>query len=142
MAKLFNFWTFVIVFFLSAVYVLIFSESGLLERLSLQKKKAGLEQRLQDLKSGNDELAARYEFYKNGGLTREDLLKGGYVRSGEKLVFLQGVDGEAKGELKREATAAPETVPLQHMRVIWIAVSAIVLLFYFLKSADGIKGER
>jgi len=122
--------TFVIVFILSAIYVFVFGESGLLERLKLEENKQIVLGRIESLKSENKELKKLYGEYRSGRLTDADLLKSGFVKKGNRIVILKGVrDGELSPEEPGVSSATP--IEISHYRIIWIVVSMLILLLYF-----------
>ncbi len=131
MGKIYNIRTFALVFILFGIYALLFSESGLLERISLQRKKADLEKKLGMLKYENDELTAAYELYRKGGLKKNDIMKAGYVGKGEKVIFFKGGGEVGTDKGLPEAQYERNSIPLRDIRIIWAVVSLIVLIFYF-----------
>lgn len=128
----------IVAFFLAAVYFFVFSESGLLERINLQKGKTDLIANIEELKSENGRLHRLLDRYRKGHYPGEDLLKSGYIRPGEKVVYLRGLE-EPRPGLKVADAAPGFSVVLPYLRIGWLAVSAIVvvLLIVFARKAGA-----
>ena len=81
---------FFLLFVLTAVYSFVFSESGILERRRLDDDKDELNKRIEKLKEENVVLNDLHERYKDGEFNKEEALKAGYVKPGEKVLFFKG----------------------------------------------------
>jgi cell division protein FtsB len=138
--KVLNFKLILLLFFLSGVYIILFSESGYLERRKHREKINELEKRVMDLKDENVRLNRLYEFYRKGGLTEEDLLRAGYVKKGEKVIFIKGKLPVNEARKKREP-GEENPVSIGNLRIAWIFISAVVFIIY-LYSRTGVTGEQ
>jgi hypothetical protein len=119
---------------LSAVYVFVFGESGVLERASYLKKKEGLAAGIARLEAKKKELSAVYDAYRRGEQTDSDMMKSGYVIRGDRLLYLKGLEGPHSGETEQAGLLGPEKVEISHLRVIWIIVSSLLVLLYYTRA--------
>jgi cell division protein FtsB len=138
--KVLNFKLILLLFFLSGVYISLFSESGYLERIKHGEKISELEKRVLDLKDENIRLNRLYKFYREGGLTEEDLLKAGYVKKGEKVIFIKG-KLPVNEELKKPELDDESLISIGNLRITWVFISALVLFIYFYSYA-GMTEEQ
>jgi len=117
-------------FFLSGVYVFIFSESGILERRNLELKKQKLVSVLSELKNENRELESVYREYLSGSISENDFQKSGFTGRGDRVLYF-------KGGIPKDNRALPllpedeSRVNLGHMRLIWLILSALIMIFLF-----------
>ncbi len=141
MKRVLNFKLLLLLFLLSGVYITLFSESGYLERRIHRKKIGELEKRVSDLKNENTRLSSLYEFYREGGLTEEDLLKAGYVKKGEKIIFFKGKlpQNEATRKTDRESE---KPVSVKNLRIVWIFISAVVLIIFFFQRSGTTEEQQ
>ena len=123
-----KFGAFIIVFTLIAAYVFVLGESGLLERMTLAKKKEFLLKRIEFLKEHNQKLDA--EIRSNRGANSTDFLNAGFIPKGGRVLVLKGAEEDGK--------AAPLTENIEYggfrmsyLRGIYCVLSLLVLLFYF-----------
>jgi hypothetical protein len=117
-------------FFLSGVYVFIFSESGILERRNLDLKKQRLVSVMSELKTENRELEAIYKEYLSGSIPDNDFQKSGYTGRGDRLLFFkEGVEKE--NNAKPVTSSDDNRVNLGHMRLVWLILSALIMIFLF-----------
>jgi cell division protein FtsB len=125
--------------FLCAVYIFIFGESGIIERSRLVREQERLQVKIEALKEENAGLQRLYEKHKSGRLLREEAHRAGFIENGEKAVFLRHMDAGVTGEIKKSATPDVTTIEPSHLRILWIVVSMLALLYYFARGTR--KGE-
>jgi len=119
---------FIIVFLLAAVYFFVFSESGLLERIALDREKSGIAATIEGLKSENKNLQRLLNKYRSGDYPDGDLADSGYVKNGSSVLFFRE-SGKKPGGGKPEKKQDGDTpVPLTYLRILWITLSAFVIL--------------
>lgn len=121
---------FLLIFFLSAVYIFVFSESGILERMNYRSKRALVEQRIEAMKTENTALSGELERLGRGSFTDIELYRAGLVRKDGKLLFL----GSQTADRPAEESAVPENrtgaFETHHMRILWVVLSVLILLVY------------
>jgi cell division protein FtsB len=116
---------------LLVVYVFVFGESGILERMELRKNKARLAGRVHELGEENSRLRGLFARYRSGEFLDEEAGKAGYIKPGEKHLYFRNRD---RGDgIRDDADAGKEgyRAEISHLRVLWLVVSALVLVFYF-----------
>ena len=101
--------------------------------MSLLKEKGQIINRINILKYKNEELKDLLKRYKNGDLTKEEAVKTGYIYEGEKLLFFK--EGEEYRKLSNGIKDNNEKYPvdLEHLRILWVVISFIIVLFYISK---------
>jgi cell division protein FtsB len=122
---------FIILSFCAAVYFFAFSESGFLERRELDKNRKLLAARIERLRDENTRLRNVYARYRNGEFLEQEAHKAGYAAPGERVVFFR--DGGGAGEAKRKDSEKVESIisNVSHLRILWLVISALAVLFYF-----------
>lgn len=126
--------------FLGAVYFFVFGESGLLERSRLVREQEKLRQRIETLGEENAGLRGRYEKYKSGELLREEAHRAGYIENGARMVFLRSNDDAAVPDGKNADDSGGSFIEPSHLRILWIVVSMLALLFYFARRTRAEEG--
>jgi hypothetical protein len=116
--------------FLVAMYVFVFGESGVLERYELRKSKARLAGRIEALKKQNGDLGALTDAGGRETLLREEALRTGYLHPGEKIVVFRDEERDDRRKQKAKGDTAEIPAALRHIRILWVAFSALVVLFY------------
>lgn len=132
---------FILVSFLILVYFFIFGESGLFERLELQKRREHLANRIGSLKQENADLEQLLSRYKNGEFLDEETAKAGFVEPGKKIVIFKKGEDQKPPEKKNRIEMNEYFSEPAHFRILWIVISLLMVLFYLtFKKKD--KEER
>ncbi len=130
---------FIVVFLLGSVYFFLFSESGLLERIVLEKEKNRIAADIETLKSENTGYQRLLNKYRKGEYPEGDIVSSGYVKNGGTVLFLQGIKEKNSGAQRIIVPSGASPVPLSYLRIAWIGISAIViaaLIFYGRKISE------
>ena len=121
-----RFSTFLLIFFLFSVYIFVFSESGILER----------SKRINQLHHQNDELTKLYNNYLSGNYTDIDIIRSGYVTPKGTVILFEGTKTEKKDDIYQIREMLDFNY--DHLRVIWILLSAMLVILYLHgKKEDG-----
>jgi hypothetical protein len=134
--------TFGLVLTLVTVYVFIFGESGILERITLEKKKDRLMARMESLREEERQLRHTLGEYSGGRIPETEFFRSGFIGSEKKVLALRGISESEPLKESFEPSAGEGPFRIYHFRILWIVVSMIVLLFYFTsreKSGDDEK---
>ncbi len=135
MVKKDKFGTFLLVFFLFSIYIFIFSESGILERIKLNNKFEMLNMRITALNDENVELNKLVQNYSAGIYSDTDILRSGYTgREGHVLLF-KGVAEEKKPDFVNARDILHFNY--DHLRIIWIIISVMILTLFLTRKNDG-----
>ncbi len=137
--RVYNLKVFFLVFILAGIYVFILGDSGLLVRIDLEKESIRLKQKIRALKKENRQLINNYQFYRKGGLTEKDLLKAGFVKKSDKLIFLKGFREIRRSQPVIERGEAPYILSLENFRIIWVVFSILMVLLFFLLQAGRVE---
>ncbi len=130
----YRFLTFFVILLLVAVYVFVFSESGMLERRELMKMKTAIEDRTAELERDRKRLEAVRESYRRGEMTDRDLVRSGYLKKNQEVVRFRGLNGEDENEVSFPGEKGLDfPVTLGHIRILWLVFSLLVLLLLFLR---------
>lgn len=126
-----KFKTIILIFVLSGFYVFIFSDSGVLERRELSKKYDLLLKKIDYIKKSNSELSEECEKYRSGLYSQKDITGSGFVYKTGKLLYVN----EKESEKVSKTGILPEDfiISLEHLRVIWIIISVMLIFYYILK---------
>ncbi|MBN2159969.1 MAG: septum formation initiator family protein [Spirochaetes bacterium] len=133
---------FIAVFLLASIYFFVFSKSGLLERINLENEKKSLIANIEELKAENSRLKKLLDKYRKGRYPGDDLLKSGYIRPGEKVVYLRGLKERRKSGDRVSAPVTGLPLVLPYLRIGWLALSAIILvlmILYARKNREELK---
>ncbi len=130
---------FILIFVLFAIYLFVFGDSGILERRRLGKDKEELTSRINNLEEENNILQNKYKRYKDGEFYKEEAGKSGYINSGEKLLFFKGGEQEKKKSIVKDDADEKYTVDVAHLRILWIVVSVMFMLIYFVVRSKAKK---
>lgn len=126
--------------FLCAVYFFVFGESGLIERSRLASERENLRVRIERLGDENAALQRLYEKHGSGRLLREEAHRAGFIENGERVVFLRPLERTGAGEMNKQDTPVTGAIETSHLRILWIVVSMLALLYYFSRFArDGVE---
>jgi len=117
---------FIIVFLLASVYFFVFSESGLLERIALDREKNSIAASIEALKSENNNLQRLLKKYRNGEYSDGEIADSGYVRSGSSVLYFRD-GGKMNIVRKPEKKQEDLPVPLPYLRILWISLSALII---------------
>lgn len=126
--------------FLGAVYLFVFGESGLVERARLVREHEALRQRIEVLGDENAALRERYEKYKRGELLREEANRAGYIEDGERMVFIRSRGAAGTPDTSKTEDPAGPLIEPSHLRILWIVVSILSLLYYFARRTRAEEG--
>ncbi|RPI91748.1 MAG: hypothetical protein EHM32_10225 [Spirochaetales bacterium] len=121
--------------FLCAVYIFVFGESGLIERSRLVRERERLQVKIEALGDENAALLRLYEKHKSGRLLKEEAHRAGFIESGERVVFLGQREGTAAEQMSKTVTSDGSTIEISHLRILWIVVSMLALLYYFARGS-------
>ncbi len=124
---------FILVFFLSGVYIFFFSESGLLERKKYELGRESLEHRIENLSIENDRLRALLSRYKKGELTDDDLLNSGYLPENSRVLILEGIEKDKKNKDIPSQGAATYS-DTHHLKILWIVFSLFSVIVYLTRN--------
>lgn len=124
---------FIAVFLLAAVYFFVFSETGFLERLNLEKERKSIIANIETMKSENERLHRLLKKYRAGAYTEKDLQNSGYIKEGGTILYFSGIEGKHQHYDVKPTQSASFPVPLPYLRIGWIGISALIvilLIFY------------
>ena len=116
---------------LLGVYVFVFSDTGLLERRNLEKKKYILSEKIQRLQIMNHDLELRIDQYSKGNFTLSDILDNGFVPVGSLTVHLENAQFIPFKEKEKIDGDKPNVLDTESLRILWIVFSVFVMLAVF-----------
>jgi hypothetical protein len=124
----YRFFVIIVMGALTSVYFFIFSQSGLLERINLEKENTLIQQKIEKLKGEKLYLQDILRRYKEGKYPDSDILESGYMRPGERIIFFQGIKQKYQHRGKENNTDGEFGIRLPYLRIIWLVISAAVFL--------------
>ena len=119
---------FIIGIILSSVYFVLFSQSGLLERINLEEENKLAYGKIEKLNSEKKNLQNTLRGYQRGHYSDRDMLESGYIKPGEKIIYFKGQREKTQSKEFEKTSDAGYFLKLTHLRMIWITFSAAVLL--------------
>jgi len=122
---------------LSGVYLFVFSDSGLLERMNLERKNRELLANIGKLRGEKSSLEESLRSYEAGRVPDRDVLNAGMVGGGDRLVFLDDRGQKTAMETRKEKKRETFSIDIIHYRILWVVLSILVLLFYFSRKKHG-----
>ncbi|MCU0847969.1 MAG: hypothetical protein MUD12_08800 [Spirochaetes bacterium] len=125
--------------FLSGIYLLVFSGSGLLERIRLEKSSKSIIHRVDQLQSENKRLTKIHEKLKKGEQSPEDIVNAGYTDGSWKILFIKGIKSNETGS--GDMRSGEDEIDINQLRIVWISISAMVLIIFFLKKPQDEEAE-
>ncbi len=84
---------------------------------------------MSELKTENRELESVYKEYLSGTISENDFQKSGFTGRGDRLLFFKG--GASKENRSLPVSEDENSVNLGHMRLIWLILSALIIIFLF-----------
>lgn len=122
-----------LIFFLTGIYLFIFGESGILERINLKEKKINLMQRIDDLKIEKAQLQEKLNQYRDGYRPESDITDAGFISPGNKILIVKSKEADTEfNELNAEKVTQFK-INRFHYRITWIIISIVVLIIFFSK---------
>jgi len=130
-----KFEAFLLIFFLFSIYIFIFSESGILERIKLNNKFEMLNKKISDLRDENIKLNNVLNNYSAGNYSDLDIIRAGYTGKDGSVLLFRGVPEEKGSDLKSD----PDVLYFNydHLRIIWIIISVMVIIIFLTRKNDG-----
>lgn len=125
-------------FILFSIYIFIFSESGLLERMKLHGEFESLQKRITGFEQENRDLEASLDKYSAGEYSDRDIAASGYVANGGKIIQFQGDGDNSALNGKKNRIDNRFELDLGHLRIIWILFSCVIAVYYFKKKSSGV----
>lgn len=135
MVKKDKFRTFLLIFFLFSIYIFIFSESGILERIKLNNKFELLNKRISDLRDENIELNNSVNSYSKGNYSDLDILRSGYTGKEGNVLLFRGLPEEKRTEYKVDQEIL--YFNYDHLRIIWIIISVMIIIIFLTGKSNG-----
>lgn len=128
---------FLLIFLLSGIYIFVFGDSGILERRSLSAEREYLAGMNSALAEENQKFRDIMENHKNLLISseRNNFL---YIKQGQKLVVFDMVNS-LKDQVPRHVEKKEKVVFIRNLRVIWLVMSLLCVIFYFMKMRSGEK---
>ncbi len=122
----------IVSFSLAAIYFFIFSNSGLLERIRLEKGKINIQKKIEALKTENARLQTSLQRYKKGKYPPGDIMNSGFREQGDKFFFLRGLDKKISVPATDEISTQGSPPLLSYFRAGWVLLSASILASIYL----------
>ncbi len=116
----------------TAVYFIVFSDGGILERMTIERAKKKIAENNRSLEMENERLRNLLERYRGGTYPPEDTLHSGYIRPGDRVLSITG--GERAPDESVTSSASPlRGMSITYLRIAWIAISiaAVVSIFIY-----------
>ena len=127
---------------LSGIYLFVFSGSGVLERINLQRKNDGLVNGIKSINEEKKRLESTLLDYEKGGKTGDDVLNAGFIRSGDQGVFLRNAVPGTSPAAKEKKDEASFTFEMIHYRILWVVLSLLIFFFHYSRRPHKEDGFR
>lgn len=132
MARKYGFYITVTVLFCSAVYLLLFSDSGYFTREELYRMKNDIEVQISKLKQENLSLKGIYNDYREGVIPPRDMFHSGLLPGNALAMKYRNLPSPVDTDYDRDSKGVKKSNMLLYMRITWISVSLLTvgLLIY------------
>lgn len=120
----------------TSVYFIVFSDGGILERMTIERSKTEIAENNRSLEMENERLRNVLEVYRAGTYPPEDTLHSGYIRPGDRVLSITG-DDRATTESAARSASALRGQTIAYLRIAWIVISVssvVTFLIYGWKS--------
>ncbi len=118
---------------LFSIYCFIFGESGVLERIALQKVGYAAGKRINSLRSEEAALQATLKDYREGRISGEDLFKTGFIPEGGRAVFFKGISRETGPAGIAEGDQHGSIVDIKYLRILWGVISVVSIVVFVIR---------
>jgi hypothetical protein len=108
----------------------VFSESGLLERINLDRKQDQLTKRIESIQKEKSGLESTLRDYERGLKTESDMLNAGLVGGRDRVLVLRRERHQGDAQARAARDDRPFSMELLHYRVLWIIFSLLVFFFH------------
>lgn len=114
---------------LFGIYCFVFGQSGVLERMRLQKEKLLLQGEISFLQKENAALTALLSGHSSGRLAKAECENAGYLSPGGRVYHFLNAPASDAGTGKRKAA---QLFSIEHLRIAWITLSALAMAGFYL----------
>ncbi len=127
----YRFTVFITFFLLASVYLFVFSGSGILERIAVEKRISSLIEEVAKAVEQEQDLQREYDSYRDGNIKPEDIYDAGFIKNGERVILFKGIEKREKEEEVRPGIKR-SILDISTFRIAWGLVSGIVLVLLFI----------
>ena len=122
---------FLLLILLAGIYIFVFGESGILERRRLSAERSYLEGINSYIVRENGFLRDILEYHRNE-ISESERQNHFYLSSGEKLIAFDNSSNK-NADIPRYVRDREKAEFIKNLRIVWLIISVISLLFYFMK---------
>lgn len=114
--------------------------------MKLLKAKEDVQNNISVLQKDNERLQKQYSIISdsrgNSIFYKKEASGQGYITEGEKYIFFKNKNNQVTAKRVVEQKKEKYKVELFHLRILWAAVSIMIILLYFGKKSKGRRENK
>jgi hypothetical protein len=108
----------------------------------LEKKNSLIDEKLKYYQYEKEKQNNLYSKYRKGEVTDQDFLESGFIRKSDRVLFFDLKSKEDSPVITKFKKERLDIVNINHLRILWIILSLILLFYFYFKYSIKEKGFK